>query len=63
MQIEIMITFNITTMKYHLVIAVVLGTADSPECGESLYTLKQIFRELLAEEKQNGPTCMSVITF
>ena len=40
---------------------IVLGPAESSECGESLHALKQICSELLAEEKQDGPT--SVITF
>ncbi len=43
---------------------IVLGAAESPECSESLCSLKQTCRGLgvpLAEEKQDGPT--SVITF
>ena len=43
---------------------IVLGPAESSECGESLHALKQISSELsipLAEEKQDGTT--SVITF
>ncbi len=43
---------------------IVLGAAESPECSESLCSLKQTCRDLgvpLAEEKQDGPT--SVITF